>query len=198
MNKIVPFFEVNGKRYEIKKTRWLLAEYDKLSEQSTLSNEDKENAIKMQSLVNDVQKYADKVQEFWDIYMETFEDIDEKKYLKVKALYDNALAELAHFEVTTNSVNTVQKAGIDALEKIAIKGLAEQYFDMDESKAIEVWKTYVEKVGNNKVVEWLNAMSQCLFNEEEEEENSFLSQMRKKAEEKANFRKTGLKIIKKK
>lgn len=199
MNNIVPFFEVNGKRYEIKKTRWLLAEYDKLHEQSNLSNEDKENAIKMQSLVNDVQRYAEKVQELWEAYTTTFDDVDEKKYLKVKALYDNALEALAHFELETNSGNTIQKAGIDALEKIAIKGLAEQYFNMDESKAKEIWVSYVEKIGNNKAIEWLNAMSQCLFSEEEDvEENSFLAQMRKNAQEKANSRKAGLRMVKKK
>lgn len=199
MNNIVPFFEVNGKRYEIKKTRWLLAEYDKLHEQSNLSNEDKENAIKMQSLVNDVQRYAEKVQELWETYTTTFDDVDEKKYLKVKALYDNALEALAHFELETNSGNTIQKAGIDALEKIAIKGLAEQYFNMDESKAKEIWVSYVEKIGNNKAIEWLNAMSQCLFSEEEDvEENSFLAQMRKNAQEKANSRKAGLRMVKKK
>ena len=72
MNKIVPFFEVNGKRYEINKTRYLIAEYDKMSEETNLSNEDKENAIKMQSLINDVQKYAEKTQELFKIFSQTF------------------------------------------------------------------------------------------------------------------------------
>ena len=153
----------------------------------------------MQSLVNDVQRYANKVQELWEVYTTTFDDNDEKKYLKVKALYDNALETLARFELETNSGNTIQKAGLDALEKIAIKGLAEQYFNMDESKAKEIWVAYVEKVGKNKAVEWLSAMSECLFKEEEEvEENSFLAQMRKNAEERANSRKAGLKMAKRK
>ena len=79
--------------------------------------------------------------------------------------------------------------------EIAIKGLAEQYFNFDENKAKAIWEKHAEKLGNNATVEWLVGMSECLFKEDEEvEDNSFLAQMRKRAEEKANLRKN---IIKK-
>lgn len=195
MNKIIPFFDLNGQRYEIKPTRYLLAEYDKLGEESELSNEDKANAIKAQSLIGDIQKYAEKVKELEEKYFDTFDDEDERKYLKAKALYEKALGELTALEVETGSTTKLQKAGIDLLEKVAIKGLAEQYFNFDESKAQAIWEQYAQKLGNNATVEWLTAMSECLFRNEEEveEENSFLFQMRKKAEQRAINRKNGIK-----
>ena len=190
MNKIIPFFELNGQRYEIKPTRWLIAEYDKLGEESQLSNEDKANAIKAQSLIGDIQRYAEKVKELEEKYFETFDDEDERKYLKCKALYETKLEELTELEVESGSTSKLQKAGIDLLEKIAIKGLAEQYFDFNEKHAEEIWGKYVEKIGNNATIEWLTGMSECLFREDEEvEENSFLSQMRAKAEQRAINRK---------
>jgi hypothetical protein len=190
MSKIIPFFELNGQRYEIKRTRYLLAEYDKLGDESQLSNEDKANAIKAQSLIGDIQRYAEKVKELEERYFETFNDEDERKYLKIKALYEVKLEELTALEVESGSTSKLQKAGIDLLEKIAIKGLAEQYFNFDESKALAIWEQYADKIGNNATIEWLTGMSECLFREDEEvEENSFLSQMRKKAEQKAINRK---------
>ena len=195
MSKIIPFFELNGQRYEIKPTRWLIAEYDKLGEESQLSNEDKANAIKAQTLIGDIQRYAEKVKELEEKYFETFDNEDERKYLKIKALYESKLDELTKLEVESGSTTKLQKAGIDLLEKIAIKGLAEQYFNFDEVKAQKVWENYVDTMPNHEVViEWLSYMSECLFrNEEELEENSFLSQMRKKAEQQAINRKNGIK-----
>lgn len=188
--KITPFFELNGQKYEIKRTRYLLAEYDKLGEQSQLSNEDKANAIKAQSLIGDLQRYAEKLKELEEKYFETFDDEDERKYLKCKALYEVKLEELTTLEVESGSTTKLQKTGIDLLEKIAIKGLAEQYFNFDESKAQTIWEQYAEKIGNNATIEWLTGMSECLFREDEEvEENSFLSQMRAKAEQRAINRK---------
>ena len=195
MNKIIPFFELNGQRYEIKPTRWLISEYDKLGNESQLSNEDKANAIKVQSLIGDIQKYAEKVKELEEKYFETFDDEDERKYLKCKALYEVKLEELTKLEVESGSTTKLQKAGIDLLEKIAIKGLAEQYFNFDEAKAQKVWESYVDTLASHQIVdEWLTSMSECLFGSEEEiEENSFLSQMRKKAEQQAINRKNGIK-----
>lgn len=190
MSKIIPFFELNGQRYEIKRTRYLLAEYDKLGEESQLSNEDKANAIKAQSLIGDIQRYAEKVKEVEEKYFETFDDEDERKYLKIKALYEVKLEELTALEVESGSTAKLQKAGIDLLERIAIKGLAEQYFNFDEIKAEKIWGDYVDTIGNNATIEWLTGMSECLFREDEEvEENSFLSQMRAKAEQRAINRK---------
>ena len=196
MKELVPFFDLNGNRYEVKKTRYLLAEYDKLAENSTLSAEDKANSVKAQAIIADVKKYGILTQEMWDKFTETFDDEDERKYLKAKSLYDNALQALTDLEVQTGSTVRVHKECINILEKVAIKGLAENH-NLDEKEATKVWEEYVQVVGKNKAVEWLENMSVCLFeNTDEEDENDFLSQMRKKAEEKANNRRNGLRKVK--
>ena len=195
-NKITPFFELNGQRYEIKRTRYLLAEYDKIAEESRLSNEDKTNAIKAQSLIAEIQKYGEKTNEFWDKLMENPTKEIRDNYYMFKEMYDKALEELAKLETETGCTSKLQKEGIDLLEKMAIKGLAEQYFNFDESKAKAIWEMWVDTLPNHDTVaEWLTGMSECLFAEEatETEENGFLSQMRMRAEQKANNRKNGIK-----
>lgn len=185
MDKITPFFELDGKRYEIKRTRYLLAEYDKLTTESNLSNEDKANAVKAQSLISDIQRYAKLTQELWEVFTQTFNDEDERKYLKAKALYEHSLDELTKLEVESGCTTKLQKAGLDLLEKIAILGLAEQYFDNDYSKGEAIWVRFVEKYGKSNAAEWLSAMSECLFSEEsEEEENPFLAKVREMKEAK--------------
>lgn len=193
MSKLIPFFELNGKRYEIYRTRYLVAEYDKLSENVELSKEDRANAIKAQSLIGDIQRYAEKMNELEEKYFETFDDEDERKYLKAKELYNKALDELTLLETETGSTVRVQKASIDILEKIAIKGLAEQYFNMDEEKAKSIWESYVDTLPSTSMAtEWLNRMAECLFGNDEIEDNSFLAQTRKAAKEKAANRKVGI------
>ena len=198
MEKIIPFFDVNGKKYEIKRTRYLLAEYQKLGEENNdLSNEDKANAIKAQNLISNIQRYAEIMKQCEDTFFETFDEKDERKYVKAKEIYERELETLTKLEVESGSTTKLQKSGIDILEKVAIKGIAEQYFDFDESKAKEIWEQFVDRIGNNATIEWLSAMSECLFSEDNEvEENSFLSQMRKRAEEKAINRKNGMKRVK--
>lgn len=195
MKNLLPNFKLNGQKYEIKPTRWLIAEYDKLGDETELSNEDKANSIKIQALSGDVNRYGEKVKELEEKYFETFDEEDERKYLKIKELYDKKLEELAKIEVESGSTKRLQKAGIDLLEKIAIKGLAEQYFNFDEVEAQKVWESYVDTLPNHEIViEWLTSMSECLFrNEEELEENDFLSQMRARKEQQALKRKNGIK-----
>lgn len=191
MKNIIPFFELTGQRYEITKTRWLLAEYDKMAKAITQSEEERQNAIKASNLIEDVKKYADKTKEFWDKFCENPTEENKQTYLMFKSMSDTAIDE---YNAIMLKINGVSKETIDILEKVAIKGLAEQYFDFNEEKAKEIWEKYVEKLGNNATVEWLLGMRECLFGEDDEvEENSFLAQMRKRAEEKANNRKNGMK-----
>ena len=64
---------------------------------------------------------------------------------------------------------------------------------MDYEKAEALWIKFVEDLGKAKVPEWLSAMSECLFREEDEaDENPFLSKMREKRE-KSRKKTTGVK-----
>lgn len=190
MKTVTPYFIYNEQRYEIKKTRYLVAEYDKLAKENGLNNEDKASAVKAQTMITNLKKYAQKVKELEDIYFETFDDEDERRYLKAKALYEQQFEVFTKLEIETEGITKLQKAGIDLLEQIAIKSLAEQYFNFNESLAKEVWEGFAGTLGNDSTIEWLTYMNECLFEDKEKESNDdFLSKMRKNAEERANNRK---------
>ena len=107
---------------------------------------------------------------------------------------DKANADYNVFLASKDSVNTASKHNIDILEKIAIKALAEQYFSMNEALARQTWEKFVESQESHDVVgEWLNAMAQCLFIEENEvEDNCFLAQKRKADMERETNRRNAL------
>lgn len=182
MNKITPFFTLNGVKYEIKKTRWLVAEYNRLNEESPLTDEDRADAIKASNLVADAQKFAEKEKEWWDkLCVEPTEE-NRNTYFMFKKMSDDAVSAYNEFVVTHNALQDASRHNINVLEQIAIKGIAEQYFHMNEAEATKIWEAFVESQENHNIVgEWLTAMAQCLFMEEDEKEegNDFLSQMRR-------------------
>ena len=112
-----------------------------------------------------------------------------------KGMSDKAIDAYNTFVSKNNTVEIASKHSIDILEKIAIKALAEQYFNMNENLAKQTWETFVdEQESHDIVIEWLSAMAECLFAEEDEvEDNSFLSQMRKKKAEMEQNRKNAIK-----
>lgn len=180
MSKIYPFFELNGVRYEIKPTRYLLAEYDKLREQYGLSGNEQKQAFRLNALSEDVQKLkaiADKLQAK---YLETYSKEDRARWKMAKADYEEAQEEFVSFAIESDSLNTLSKKTTDILEKIIIIGIAEQY-NMSQVDAAKIWCDYVDIIGKEGAVEFLNGASECLFTaDEEKDENPFLAQLRKK------------------
>ena len=191
--RINPFFELkDGNRYEIKRTRWLIAEYRRLNEESPLSDTDRANAIKASNLVADVKKFAEKENECWEKLCEEPTEENQRIYLMFKAMSDKAIADYNAFVTTNNTLQTATKHSIDILEMVAIKALAEQHFNNNMSLAKDTWEMFVDSVDDHeKVAQWLNAMAECLFGEDEED-TGFLAQKRKVDEEKANNRKSAL------
>lgn len=185
--RINPYFELDGTRYELKRTRWLIAEYKKLGEDTPMSAEDKSNAITANNLVADAKKFADKANEMWDRLCETPTPENRATYMMFKEMSDEAIAKYNEFISKNDAVNTSFKHSINILEKVAIKALAEQYFGMNEAVAKQTWEKFVDtKESHDDVAEWLVAMADCLFGEDDEEEtDDFLSQKRKMDEEKA-------------
>jgi len=180
--RINPYFEINGNTYEIKRTRHLMVVYEQLGDNNSMSEEDKANAVKIQVLIEKVQKFANKLQE---IEKEYFNDMAnetlEKQYTACDKMYQKAVEELTQFEIKNGSTKKLQKAGIDLLEKVAIEGLVEQY-SLTKADATKLWESFVDKVGKRVASEWLGGMAQCLFSDDEEEEdNPFLEQMRKQS-----------------
>lgn len=196
--KLTPFFEIGKKKYELKATRYLMVEYEKIGENNGLNDEDKISAVKLQNMATQVRELALQLSTLKEKYYADMTDESAKvQYKACKEEYDEAFEEMARFEVKNGGSAKLQKATIDALEKIAILGLAEQHFDGDHEKAEEVWCKFVDDKGTSYASEWLVAMAESLFGADEEEaENSFLSQMRAKQEERANNKKKGLARIK--
>lgn len=192
--RINPYFELDGTRYELKRTRWLIAEYKKLGEDTPMSAEDKSNAITANNLVADAKKFADKANDMWDRLCENPTPENRATYMMFKEMSDEAIAKYNDFVSKNDAVNTSFKHSINILEKVAIKALAEQYFGMNETVAKQTWEKFVDtKESHDDVAEWLVAMADCLFGEDDEEEtDDFLSQKRKMDEERANNRKSAI------
>lgn len=191
--KLVPFFEIDGTRYEIKKTRWLITEYNKLRENSSVSEEDKALAMKATNLLADIKKYAEKTEECWEKLCTEPSEENQRNYLMFKGMSDTAIADYNAFVSTNKALSKATENSFAILEKLVIKALAEQYYDFNEGLAKQTWDKFADSLeGNDKVAEWLNAMAECLFVEESEEKNDFLSQKRKADMERENNRKAAL------
>lgn len=191
--RINPYFEINGNRYEIKRTRWLITEYKKLGEEMPLSAADKANAITANNLVADAKKFADKANELWDKLCENPTPENKATYFMFKEMSDEAIAKYNEFITKNDAVNTSFKHTIDILEKTIIKGLGEQYFGFNENLAKQTWEKFVDtQESHDDVAEWLMAAADSLFGEEdnEEDKDDFLSRKRKMDEERANNRKS--------
>ena len=197
MARLNPYFEVEGKKYEITRTRALECEYDKIREQNKLDDESV-------SLTNDYAKLMLEYEEIMEKYNEAkeeyFEDVlnkDKKaKYKAFKELSDEKFDEMKNFELNNKgfSLNKVQKVAYDNGVKLLIYALCEQC-KLDTNEAFNVWDKFVTHFGQDIAQEWINAMIQTLF-DSEEEENPFLKQARAKQQQKMEQRK-GLSKVRK-
>ena len=192
--RITPYFEVNGTRYEFKRTRWLIAEYKRLNEEMPLSADDKANAVRANNLVADAKKFAEKAEEMWEELCKNPTPENRATYSMFKEMSDEAVEKYNKFIAENNAINATFKHSVDILEMVAIKALAEQYFNLNENIAKQTWEAFVDSMeSHDDVAEWLMAMAECLFGEDEDEEDTgFLAQKRKMDEEKANNRKSAI------
>ena len=191
--RITPYFEIDGNRYEFKRTRWLIAEYKRLTEENPLADDDKANAITANNLIADAKKFAEKEKEWWDTFCEEPTPENRATYFMFKEMSDEAIAKYNEFISKNNALNNSYKHSVNILEMVAIKALAEQHFGFNESAAKQTWEKFVESnYSHDKVAEWLMAMAECLFGEDEEEDTGFLAQKRKMDEQKANNRKSAI------
>lgn len=192
--RITPYFELNGNRYEFKRTRWLIAEHQKLGKEMALSPEEKENLIKTNNLAEEARDMSNKAKEWWDILCEKPTPENRATFTMFKEMRDEAIDKYNKFISANDTINVSYKNSVDILEKVAIKALAEQYFGMNEALAKQTWEMFVEETDDhNKTAEWLMAMAECLFGEDDNEEDTgFLAQKRKADMERENNRKNAL------
>ena len=198
MNKLNPFFEVEGKKFEIIRPRALECEYEKIREQNKLDD-------RQISLTNDYAKlmleYEEILEKYKDAKNDYFEDVlnkDKKaKYKAFKELSDEKYDEMKNFELENKdfSINKVQDFAYNNGVELLIFALNEQC-GLSKDESALVWDKFVSRFGSDTAKDWINAMVQSLFDREEEDENPFLKQARAKAQQKMEQRK-GLSKVKK-
>lgn len=189
MGKIIPSFEVNGKRYEIKRNRYLTAELDKWNNEIKMTDEEESESVKEQAKLDNLEKLAKRKEELYEKYLETFSQEDEEIYNKSCVAYEKLVDELAKNQ---NVVGKQRKKMIDCAEKLIIRAL-----QLDEKgneirsdeEAKEIWCTFVEEVGKTVAVEFVvYTANYILGGDEEESENPFLKAQRTKMEKKLEQR----------
>lgn len=197
MVKNVPSFVVDGKTYEIKRTRYLECQYEQISQESAFTDEQQELLAKGTKLR---MEYEELAEQFKPIKEKHFANMRDKEltaeYKAFKEELDELYKELTAFEIANKSVSmsALQKVAVDKAERLLILALCEQY-NIDEEKAKEVWCKYVDKIGVSTAGEWVMFMLDALFNEDENTD-PFLKQARAKAELKAEQRKGLSKVMK--
>lgn len=192
---LAPYFEVNGNRYEIRRSRYLMVEFEKIRESSKIADDDPKNLIKLREKVVRLDTLKTRVDELYDEYLETFSDEAKAKYETAQAAYDKLFDEVAPALGKDGVMTRVSKAGADNAEKLVIVALQrgeDGKVIRSKEEAENIWCSWVDEVGQKVAQEWLNALIEHITGEDErEDDNSFLAQAKARAEQSAN-RKAGL------
>lgn len=198
MKKLLPFFKLNGKNYELKPTRYLMLEYEKIGEANLLKDEEKFASVKIQEMTAQLQDLNKQLETLKEKYYADMTDKTAKaQYKACKEEYDEQYDEFIKFQIESKGSSKLQKVMLDSLENIAILGLAEQHFDGDYDKAKDLWCDFVDSTNIQYASQWLMAMADSLFTtpEEEEDEHSFLAKKRERRKELEENRKKGLNLL---
>jgi hypothetical protein len=191
----IPFFETNGQRYEIKRNRYLQAEFDKMKEEIQMTEDEQIAYAKETDFENRLEKLLKRKEELYDKYLETFDDKDEDIYKKACDAYDKFIEENGKLE---SVISKQKKRMLDMGEELIIKAL--QINEKGENirtpeQANDIWCNFVDEVGEYTTVEFVAFTLSYIVGADEDIENPFLTQAKAKAEQKANMRK-GLKVVK--
>ena len=187
-------FKANGKEYEIKRTNYLIAEFDKIkSENRALNAEEEQGFVILQDKYMAIERLAKRVLELESKYYETFDEKDGAIYERAKAHYEKQLEELAKFEVEQNGiVKKAQKNSVENAKKLVIKALQVDRKGNSirtEEEANEIWDCFVEDNGQDNTDEWLVWFVNYITGNDKVEDDPFVAQAKAKAEQKAQMRK---------
>lgn len=200
--KLVPFFEVNGTRYEIRRSRFLMVELEKIRESSNVADNDQKNIVRLREMYNRLAILKQRADELFNTYIEDFSGEVQALYEKAQAQYDKLFDEVTQFELGANDVlHRLNKTVTDNAERLVITALQrgeDGKVIRSKEEAENIWCAYVDEVGQKVAQEWLNALIEHITGEDErEDDNSFLSQAKARAEQQAENRRAGLARIKK-
>lgn len=201
MSKLNPFFEVDGKKYEIKITRAVECQYDKIREQNKLDDEQVSVTNDYAKLAVEYEEILTKYAQAKEAYMSDDGILDEnlkKKYLAYKELADSKYAEVKEFELKNKNFSLAEVEDIAYKNGVELLVFAlEEQCNVTKDEAISLWEGFVDQLGIKTAKEWITLMIQTLFErEDEEDQNPFMRQARAKQQQKLEQRK-GLSKMKK-
>ena len=189
MARINPYFEVDGKKYEIIRTRALESAYDKIREENKISEENESLFSDYMKMISDTTEIEEKYEVAKNDYFENVLDKEKKaKYLAFKELYDEHHKEIRQFSIENKEVlSNVERMAYENGVNTLVFGLCEQH-ELSQEQAKEVWGKFVAHFGKDVANNWISAMTSALFGEEDEE-NPFIKAQQAKMEQRYNQRK---------
>lgn len=191
-NKLIPYFEVDGKKYELKTTRHLRVLYaDKLEELKEANQLDEDKSIDMLDFNRFADELAQVGEKFENAKNDYFDDIrnkDKKEtYQAFKELYGEMLEEMKGRKDELKLLNDTVANQVVVYEQMIIEALVEQH-KFTKIEAEKVWSDFVMGIGKSKAQDWIVSIGQEMF-ESEVQESGFLEQRRLKMQKQAESRK---------
>lgn len=185
----IPFFEANGKTYEIKRTRFLQAEFDKMTNCIEMTEDEQIAYAKEQEFEERLEKLRERKDALYAKYLETFDEADEAIYRKALNAYNLLIEEVKQIN---NISGKHRKQMIDMGEKLIIIALqinekGDNICTEDEAKSI--WERFVEENGQVVAVQFIAFTINYIMGGDEDIENPFIAQAKAKAEQRANMKK---------
>ena len=193
MNAIIqniPYFEIDGARYDIKRNRYLQAEFDEMKKSRSFSDDEELEYVREQELSEQLDKLSKRKDELYDKYLETFDEEDEAKFNKANMAYDILLQKLAE---SKGVIAKKRKELIEIGEALIIKALTMN--DNGETirtqnEAEHIWARFREEFGEVTKMEFvIFTINYIVGNDDDDMQNPFIAQAKAKAEQKANMKK---------
>ena len=184
----IPFFEVNGTTYEIKRNRYLQAEFDELKSDIEMTDEEQVAYAKELDFDSRLEKLKERKDELYAKYLETFDEKDEEMYRKALTAYNRLVDEAKDMESISGKQ---RKQMIDMGEKLIIKALQINNKGdkiRTEAEAKSIWEGFVEANGQVIAVQFVVYFTNYIIGGDEDIENPFIAQAKAKAEQKASMK----------
>ena len=193
MENLKPVFTVNGKDYELKRTRALLVEFQKITEKNKMSEEDANKYLEIREtfdeMEREIEQISEKLAEARNEFYNDPTNADKKaKFEALKKLLKEVQKPLTDGKsVEMQYLNKMTKIMLDNYEKAIIFAISEQH-NMSMTSAEKTWQEFVDEVGVAEASQWVYAIGDTLFNTEAED-NNFLAKKRAQKEQKLLARK---------
>jgi|ADurb_Total_1213_FD_contig_121_23439_length_4206_multi_3_in_0_out_0_8 hypothetical protein len=197
-NELKPFLVIDGKTYEITKTRFLITKYEELVNEMKPSDEKAEdiskNVLIFQRLSAQVREASEKLESSKQAFYDEPNNADLRSAYKIfKEDYNEAFDELVSFEAKHKSISDSMTLSLSIWERLLIEALSEQH-GLTQKEAKEMWENHVDEMGENQASEWLFTFYKTLF-EKEEKSDPFLERAREMQNRKAQQKSSLNKVI---